>query len=157
MEYKIKLFESGNNHIVTENLNETIDFNIDLVGEGIVFECFNDGHRYIFKSKGLKHSVSHVTKLASVDTEAVENVNAFIEYAVTENRLLQGIDKMKELGLPIEPKTTGDYLRWVYNDVVKEEADTMIANGIDQKKIGSAISAKARIFWLNYLNSNFGA
>ena len=132
-------------------------FGVEGIGEGIVWEYVNGEERYIFKVKGEKHQNSKVKTLTTVDVEAVENVNAFIEYAVTENRLLQGIDKMKELGLPIEPKTTGDYLRWVYNDVVKEEADTMIANGIDQKKIGSAISAKARIFWLNYLNSNFGA
>jgi hypothetical protein len=131
-------------------------FGISGVGEGIVWEYINGEERYIFKVKGEKHQNSKVKTLTTVDVEAVENINTFIEYAVTENRLLQGIDKMKELGLPIEPKTTGEYLRWVYNDVVKEETDTMIANGIDQKKIGSAISAKARIFWLNYLNSNFG-
>ena len=132
-------------------------FGIEGVGEGIVWEYIDGEERYIFKVKGEKHQNSKVKTLTTVDVEAVENINTFIEYAVTKNRLLQGVDKMKELGLPIEPKTTGEYLRWVYNDVVKEETDTMIANGIDQKKIGSAISAKARIFWLNYLNSNFNA
>lgn len=132
-------------------------FGVEGIGEGIVWEYINGEERYIFKVKGEKHQNSKVKTLTTVDVEAVENINSFIEYAVTENRLLQGIDKMKELGLPIEPKTTGEYLRWVYNDVVKEEADTMVANGIDQKKIGSAISAKARMFWLNYLNSNFNA
>ena len=78
-----------------------------------------------------------------------------IEYAVTENRMKQGIDKMVEMKLPLEPKTTGDYLRWIYNDVIKEEGDTMEENNINPKKIGSAISAKARVFWMNYLNSNF--
>jgi hypothetical protein len=130
-------------------------FGVEGVGEGIVWEYVDGEERYIFKVKGEKHQNSKVKTLTTVDVEAVENINSFIEYAVTENRLLQGIDKMKELGLPIEPKTTGEYLRWVYNDVVKEEADTMVANGIDQKKIGSAISAKARMFWLNYLNTNF--
>ena len=62
---------------------------------------------------------------------------------------------MKELNIPLETKSTGDYLRWVVNDVIKEENDTIIANGINIKKIGSAISAKARMFWLNYLNSNY--
>jgi hypothetical protein len=132
-------------------------FGVEGVGEGIVWEYIDGEERYIFKVKGEKHQNSKVKTLTTVDVEAVENINTFIEYAVTENRLLQGVDKMKELGLPIEPKTTGEYLRWVYNDVIKEETDTMIANGIDQKKIGSAKSAKARIFWLNYLNSNFNA
>jgi hypothetical protein len=130
-------------------------FGIEGVGEGIVWEYINGEERYIFKVKGEKHQNSKVKTLTTVNVEEVENLKAFIEYAVTENRLLQGIDKMKELGLPIEPKTTGEYLRWVYNDVVKEESDTMVTNGIDSKKIGSAVSAKARMFWLNYMNSNF--
>jgi hypothetical protein len=132
-------------------------FGVSGTGEGIVWEYVNGEERYIFKVKGEKHQNSKVKTLTTVDVEAVENVRAFIEYAVTENRLMQGIDKMREMGLPLDPKTTGDYLRWVYNDVVKEESDTMEANGIDQKKIGSAISAKARMFWLNYLNGNFNA
>ena len=129
-------------------------FGISGTGEGIVWEHISN-QRYIFKVKGEKHQNSRVKTLTTVDTESIENINSFIEYAVTENRLKQGIDKMRELGLPIEPKTTGDYLRWVYNDVVKEETDTMVANNIDPKKIGAAVSAKARMFWLNYLNNNF--
>jgi len=130
-------------------------FGISGVGEGIVWEYVNGEERYIFKVKGEKHQNSKVKTLTTVDTEAIENINSFIEYAVTENRLLQGIDKMREMNISIDAKSTPDYLRWVYGDVIKEESDTMVANGIDPKKIGSAISAKARIFWLNYLNSNF--
>jgi len=130
-------------------------FGIEGIGEGIVWEYLDENERYIFKVKGEKHQNSKVKTLTTVDVEAVENINAFVEYSVTENRMKQGIDKMIEMGLPLEPKTTGDYLRWVYNDVIKEESDTMEENGIDPKKIGSAISAKARVFWMNHLNSNF--
>jgi RNA ligase len=129
-------------------------FGISGVGEGIVWECVNGNERYIFKVKGEKHQNSKVKTLTTVNTEEIQNIKAFVDYAVTENRLLQGIDKMKEFGFPLDTKTTGDYLRWVYNDVIKEENDTIIANGIDCKKIGGAISTKARIFWLNYLNTN---
>jgi len=124
-------------------------------GEGIVWECLDENRRYIFKVKGEKHQNSKVKTLTTVNIEEIENINAFIEYAVTDNRLAQGIDKMTELNIPLEMKSTGDYLRWVYNDVIKEESDTMIENNIDPKKIGAAISAKARIYWLNFLNSNF--
>jgi len=130
-------------------------FGIKGIGEGIVWEYLNGKERYIFKVKGEKHQNSKVKTLTTVDVEAIENINAFIEYAVTENRMKQGIDKMVEMKLPLEPKTTGDYLRWIYNDVIKEEGDTMEENNINPKKIGSAISAKARVFWMNYLNSNF--
>ena len=84
----------------------------------------------------------------------IENIQKFVEYAVTESRLNQGIDKMKELNIPIDIKSTGDYLRWIFNDIIKEETDTIVANKIDIKKIGSHISAKAKIFWLDYLKNN---
>ncbi len=128
-------------------------FNINGIGEGIVVEHQSDFGRLIFKSKGLKHSVSKTKTLAPVDTEALEGMKEFIEYAVTENRMQQGIDKMIEMNIPLQLKSTSDYLRWVYNDVVKEEQDTIIKNQIDMKKLGSAVSAKARIYWMNHLNS----
>jgi hypothetical protein len=124
------------------------------VGEGIVWEYLNGEKRYIFKVKGEKHQSSKIKKLATVDVEEVKNIKEFVEYAVTENRLKQGIDKMIELGIPLEQKSTGDYLRWVYNDVIKEEEDTVVKNGIDVKKIGREISNKARVYWLQYLNNH---
>jgi hypothetical protein len=130
-------------------------FGVNGIGEGIVWEHINDTNRYIYKVKGKDHQVSRVKTLTTVDIEEIENINAFVDYAVTENRLMQGIDKMKELNIPIIDKSTVDYLKWVYNDVIKEESDTIEKNNIDIKKIGKAISAKARIFWLNYLNTNF--
>jgi hypothetical protein len=129
-------------------------FGIEGRGEGIVWEYINGEEKFVFKVKGEKHQNSKVKTLTTVDVEELKNIQEFIEYAVTENRMLQGIDKMKELNKPIDETSTGDYLRWVYNDVVKEESDTMIANGINPKKIGSHISAKTRVFWFNYLNEN---
>lgn len=156
MKYKINLTETGNQNSEAKILNKILIFDIELTGEGIVWESFNEHmkKRYIFKTKGEKHQNSKVKTLTTVDVEALENMNSFIEYAVTENRMMQGIDKMVEMHIPIEMKSTSEYLRWVYNDVIKEESDTMEANGIDPKKVGSAISAKARVFWMNYLKEN---
>jgi len=128
-------------------------FGIEGIGEGIVWSHI-DEVRYIFKVKGEKHQNSKVKTLITVDTEQVKKLTDFIDYAVTENRLNQGIEVMKELGKELDQKITGDYLRWVVNDIHKEEEDTIIANGIDIKKVNSAVSHKARIFWFNYLNNN---
>lgn len=87
-------------------------FGISGIGEGIVFESFYDNKRYIFKSKGEKHQNSKVKTLNTVDTELINNINEFVEYACTENRLKQGIDKMIELNIPITHESTGKYLQW---------------------------------------------
>lgn len=129
-------------------------FNVEGVGEGIVWEYIEGEKRYIFKVKGEKHQNSKVKTLATVDVEVITKMKDFVDYAVTENRLKQGIDKMVELSLPLEMKTTGEYLRWIFNDIIKEEEDTIVKNQIDIKKIGSMISNKAREFWLAHLNNN---
>ena len=129
-------------------------FGVEGRGEGIVWEHINGEEKYVFKVKGEKHQSSKIKKLTTVDVEELKNIKEFVEYAVTENRMLQGIDKMKELNKPIDETSTGDYLRWIYNDVVKEESDTMEENNINPKKIGKAISEKARVFWFKYLDDN---
>jgi len=123
------------------------------VGEGIVFTYLNeDGSKYRFKSKGLKHSNSKVKTLASVDTDKLNSVKEFVDYAVTENRLDQGIEKVFGIGGELDIKKTGDFLRWVVSDVIKEELDTLSDNGLEPKDVTSAISVKARGWLLEKIN-----
>ncbi len=129
-------------------------FGVSGIGEGIVWTC-DTNSEYIFKTKGEKHSVSKVTTIAAVDTAMIEGINNFVDLAVTEQRLLQGISVLKENGTDVDQKATGDFLRWVVNDVVKEEGDTIIANQYDVKKVNSTVSNKARLWFLNYINTNY--
>lgn len=126
-------------------------FGVSGVGEGIVFTCV-DMPDLKFKSKGEKHSASKVKTLASVDVESVQGIKDFVEYACSENRLAQGITYLKENGLEVSQKSTGDYIKWVANDILKEESDTILANKIDFKKAGGFIAAKARAYLFNNLD-----
>jgi len=131
------------------------------VGEGIVWSYVGQdpkwrGSSYWFKVKGEKHSASKVKTLAAVDVEKLESVQKLVEMMVTENRLNQGLTVMKEQGLEPTQKTTGDFLRWVFNDCVKEELDTIMANGVEPKDLGGPISQKARTWYFQYLNSQAG-
>jgi len=119
-----------------------------------VYEHLDGDTKYSMKVKGEKHQNSKVKTLTTISVEEVESMRDFIEYAVTDNRMEQGISKLIENHIPIEIKSTGEFIKWVYNDVVKEESDTIIANKIDVKKLGSAVSAKAKPFWMNYLNTH---
>lgn len=123
-------------------------FGVDGIGEGIVFTCLKD-QDLKFKSKGEKHSVSKVKVLNSVNVEEIESINKFVDYAVTKNRLKQGIDILAEQSLIIDNKRIGEFLGWVVKDVLKEETDTIIENNLDEKKVKSAIVNKARVWFLN--------
>ncbi len=123
-------------------------FDVEGVGEGIVWtpvdDALADNPGGWFKVKGQKHSVSKVTKLAAVDPEKLRNIQEFVDYAVTENRLEQGL---QEVGLDM--KRTGQFIGWVNKDIYKEEQDVLEANGLTMKEVGNLLSQKAREFYFS--------
>lgn len=128
-------------------------FGVSGIGEGVVWKCITPGWESNtdtwFKVKGEKHSVSKVKTLAAADVETIENMKAFIESVVTEARLEWVYnDLINEQKKAPEMTSMGDFIRTVFNDIMKEESDTMEANNIDQKKIGSYIASAARP-WFN--------
>lgn len=126
------------------------------IGEGIVWVP-TDGDRdsrYWFKVKGEKHSASKVKVLAAVDVERFRQRDELIAAIVTGNRLQQGLDlHVNEFGRELDMRAIGDYLRWVFNDVIKEEADTIAASGFDQKELGKGISDVAKRFFMAAVNA----
>ena len=121
-------------------------FGVKGVGEGIVFTDETGYHK--FKSKGEKHSVSKVKTIAPVDVEKVAKVKDFVEYAVTENRLNQGLDYFKEMHLEVDVKNMSQFIKWVTSDVYKEELDTVIANDLEWKSVAKSVANKARQWFM---------
>jgi len=132
-------------------------FGVSGIGEGVVWTCITEGWRsydHAFKIKGEKHSVSKVKTLAAVDVEAVKALADFVDQVVTEARLEQGVwNLVHEQLKPIDMTSMGDFIRWVYNDVLKEEMDTIVASQFDSKKLGGPIANKARPWFINKVNS----
>lgn len=120
-------------------------FGISGIGEGIVFS----NGEYVFKCKGEKHSVSKVKTLIPVDVERLQGIQNFVEYALTEARLEQGVQSVVGLNVIPEAKDIGAFLSWINKDVIKEETDVLVANGLDMKVVGKAVSTKARTWYIN--------
>jgi hypothetical protein len=97
-----------------------------------------------FKVKGEKHSSSKVKTLAAVDVEKLNSITEFIDYAVTDSRFNQALDITYPNNEPIDVKKMGDLIRWVVNDVIKEESDTLSKNGLEPKDVNKYLSAKVR-------------
>ena len=138
-------------------VGEALKATENTVGEGVVWRCISDGYsgsEFWFKVKGEKHSVSKVKTLAEVDVAKVNSVIEFAENVVTQNRLEQGISYLKEMGIEISIKTTGDFIRWVYNDILKEEADVIHASGLNVKDLGKYIGSPAKRWYFKYLETN---
>jgi len=130
-------------------------FDVSGVGEGIVWVGAYEGVRHVFKTKGEKHSVTKVKKIAAVDVEKVNSIKEFVEYAVTENRLNQAITEVFEGEEPTIQKM-GDFLRWTVSDIATEEVETLSNNNLILKDVGRAISNKARPWFQELLNKNAG-
>jgi len=134
-------------------------FGISGIGEGLVFSSVEDEYKsskYVYKCKGAAHSKSKVTKLATIDTVKLKSIDDFVERYVDEGRCQQAYDYLLTLNKPIDEKLMGDYLRWLVNDINKEESDTIAANGLTPKDINGAISKQARKWYFGKLNKNVG-
>lgn len=114
------------------------------IGEGIVWSIEFNGVVHRFKVKGEKHSSSKVKTLAAVDVEKLNSINEFVEYVVTESRFNQGLENTFPNNEPIDIKKMGDLIRWVVNDVIKEESDTLVKNGLEPKDVNKYVSSKVR-------------
>ena len=130
-------------------------FGVSATGEGIVFQCITKGwesSRYWWKGKDSRHSASHVSKLATVDIEKYESEQTFIAAVLDEGRLEQGFNWLKENNKAQDEKSTGDFIKWIYHDVVKKCSLEMEASGIQEKSLGKLLSGPAKKWYFARLN-----
>jgi hypothetical protein len=125
----------------------------NTTGEGIVWSGWYKDLFYTFKTKGEKHSATKVKKVASVDLEKIASIKDFVEYAVTENRLQQGMAELfgSQNKVP-STKDTGDFLRWVMKDIASEEMETLLKKDLVLKDVGKAVSNAARPWFFEQIN-----
>ena len=126
-------------------------FGVEGTGEGVVWVAQVNGHDYRFKVKGEKHSVSKVKTLAKVDTEKVNSIHEFVDYAVTQNRFEQGMGIIFPNG-DLDIKKMGDIIRWVVTDIMAEENDVLVDNNLEPKDVNKYISTKVRELFLEEYN-----
>ncbi|WJJ58597.1 RNA ligase [Klebsiella phage vB_KpnM_NDO71] len=126
-------------------------FGVEGIGEGIVWSPKDPELSKIsglwFKVKGDKHSVSKVKTLAAIDPERLASMREFVEYAVTEARLEQGVS---EVGL--DQTKIGEFIGWINRDINKEEGDVLEASSMTMKDVGKFISNKARAWYMTRLS-----
>ena len=113
------------------------------IGEGVVWSCEYKGAVHRFKVKGEKHSSSKVKKTASVDVDKLNSIQEFVDYSVTENRFNQAVENIYGKG-ELDVKKLGDLIRWMINDIVTEEVDTLIESGLEPKNVNKYISSRVR-------------
>ena len=128
-------------------------FGFSGVGEGVVWKATQNGKRHVFTVKGEKHSVSKVKTLANVDVEKINSIVEFADYAVTQNRLNQAIENVFGTET-LDIKKMGELIRWIINDVHKEESDTLEKNNLTDKDVNKYLSDRVRKMFTKKLDDN---
>jgi len=132
-------------------------FGMTGIGEGIVWTCDErpDDSDMWFKTKGEKHSGKSRSKkkVATIDPQKVENINQCVDIILTEGRLNQGFEHLAEKGLELEMKNMGKYLKWVGQDTMKEELDTVEANGLEWSDVSKIITSRAKAYFMERYNA----
>lgn len=120
------------------------------VGEGLVLAPVDSSLPFEmwFKCKGLEHKKGAKAPKVEVAPEVMQTQRELAEKLLPQWRLEQGISVLRERGLSVEPKNIGVYLQWISEDILKEEQDTMEANGTDWKKINPIVLQRARQYIL---------
>lgn len=113
------------------------------VGEGVVWSTEYEGQRYQFKVKGEKHAVVKSDKIVHIDTVKLASIDAFVRYAVTKSRFDQAMS-IVDPHLTYDRSLLGAVLKWIVQDIVIEESDTMLDNGLTPKDLNRHVSQAAR-------------
>jgi hypothetical protein len=122
------------------------------LGEGIVWvpvgKHWGNSDLY-FKTKGEKHKNTKTkNKKESMNPEILKGINDFIEFAVTDNRLNQGLESIQEMGYELEMKNMSQFIKWVGQDVKRECEAELETNGLEWKQVSKAVTTRAREFFM---------
>ncbi|KAI9137718.1 hypothetical protein BKA69DRAFT_1032292 [Paraphysoderma sedebokerense] len=127
-------------------------FGVSGIGEGLVWVWMDkhEDEKTWFKTKGEKHTVSNVKTikpLTAKEIEQLKQVGNFAKASVTENRLNQGLDYLREQNLEVgSMKNVGVFIAWVIKDVLKEGLDPDIP--IDVQKLKKEVGNEAKRWYV---------
>lgn len=126
-------------------------FEIDGPGEGLVFVPFQPMvsrewyDTLSFKAKTVGHNVK-AGKAAQRDLVIPEGVPEFIELFVTDARCEQALTE--GCGGVAEPERTGDFLKWIGQDIKKESVAELEDSGLEWKDVSKLVANTARAWFL---------
>lgn len=129
-------------------------FGVEGPGEGLVFVpdtasgavSLEDYSNLTFKAKAERHRVKASAKAASARAEIPADAVAFADTFATDNRMEQMLSE--KLGGEADKRRTGEFVKAVVSDVMKESVPERAALGVDDKVISGLISKRASAWFV---------
>lgn len=116
----------------------------ELIGEGLVWTCVEHptNTSLWFKTKGEKHvKVSKKIRIPK-EPERIEDIEAFVDFALTESRLQQGYQEVDGGS----DSNIGAFLKWINTDVALECALDLQNSNLTTKDINKVMT-KTAVQW----------
>ena len=129
------------------------------IGEGIVWKCETrlaeyDTSDLIFKIKGPKHKVNNKKELTSAQVERLGTTQEFVDMCLTQERLAQGLEYMREMRSSVVIENLGVFLKWIVKDCLKEELDVVEQSGLVRTEVVALINDRAKKWYFNILKES---
>jgi len=124
------------------------------VGEGVVFAFTYENKTYRWKVKGEKHSATKVKVLKPVDEVRLQKIQDLSQKVTTACRLEQMFDLANDTingGQP-DIKNLGKFIKFVMNDIIKEESDVIADAGFEPRDMGKVIPQIVRPWYQEQLD-----
>lgn len=93
------------------------------------------------------------TKLHGTNFALVLSKKDFVTAVLNEGRLEQGYNWLKENNKAQDQSGTGEFIRWIFQDVLKECKLEMEASGIQEKELGKLLANPAKKWYFNRINT----
>ena len=129
-------------------------------GEGIVWTLVPeppfDTTLCNFKTKSERfHTTARAPREPRADrSDELARAKDFADFALAERRYEQGVEYLQEVGKdPKDTKNLGDFIRWVTNDVIKEEGWRMGEVGTNEQDVRKVVTDRARAWYLEHRKS----
>jgi len=126
----------------------------DNIMEGVVWSFMYMGELYQWKVRGEKHNTCRVKTIKHVNEEEENKKIDFVNnHGCTASRLEQGLTEVFGFDQQVNIKKTGEFIKWMSKDILKEEKDILDKLEIPWKKIAPLV-AKAIAQLVNGANMN---
>ena len=131
------------------------------IGEGLAWKCIQKWYSdkgeiktsdLRFKTKGLKHKESANDK-PSADPIKVASIQKFVDEVATVHRFEKMLEKLEIAGVVIKMENTGQFLKLIGEDIMREEGDVLTVSGLDRKDVMSSVNNAAKRWWISIINS----
>lgn len=133
-------------------------FGVNGPGEGIVWTCTDlPSNDYWFKTKNEAYMVSQSQSLRArtpEQQEQMKSVRGFFDSVLLEPRLMQGLDYLTEMNLAVETKNVSQFMQWVTDDVMKEEADAEALQTLPVRDVHREVGRRAKAWYIAHCKAN---